>query len=104
MFDADFASNNTNWKWLIGRDLDTAPYFRIFNPVLQAEKFEAYEYTRKYVPELKLLPNKLITKPWEVSELVLKEANITLGKNYPKPIVDLKKSRDISLQLQNQIK
>ena len=65
--------------------------------VLQAKKIEVYEYIRKYVPELKLLPNKLITKPWEVSELVLKEANILLGKNYPKPIVDLKKSRDRAL-------
>lgn len=103
LFDADFASNNANWQWVAGCGLDAAPYFRIFNPVLQAEKFEAYEYIRKYVPELKLLPNKLIAKPWEVSELVLQEANITLGKNYPKPIVDLKKSRDRALQLHNQI-
>lgn len=72
--------------------------------MLQAEKFETYEYIRKYVPELKLLLNKLITKPWKVNELVLKEANITLGKNYHKLIVNLKKSRDIALQLQNQIK
>lgn len=72
--------------------------------MLQAEKFEAYEYIRKYVPELKLLPNKLIAKPWEASELVLQEAGITLGQNYPKPIVDLKKSRDRALQLHNQIK
>lgn len=73
LFDADFASNNANWQWVAGCGLDAAPYFRIFNPVLQAEKFEAYEYIRKYVPELKLLPNKLIAKPWEVSELVLQE-------------------------------
>lgn len=104
LFDADFASNNANWQWVAGCGLDAAPYFRIFNPVLQAEKFEAYEYIRKYVPELKLLPNKLIAKPWEASELVLQEAGITLGQNYPKPIVDLKKSRDRALQLHNQIK
>ncbi|APD50760.1 cryptochrome/photolyase family protein [Francisella hispaniensis] len=104
LFDADFASNNANWQWVAGCGLDAAPYFRIFNPVLQAEKFEAYEYIRKYVPELKLLPNKLIAKPWEASQLVLQEAGIILGQNYPHPIVDLKKSRDRALQLHNQIK
>ncbi|MEY8766209.1 MULTISPECIES: cryptochrome/photolyase family protein [Francisella] len=103
LFDADFASNNANWQWVAGCGLDAAPYFRIFNPVLQAEKFEAYEYIRKYVPELKLLPNKLLAKPWEASELVLQEAGVKLGDNYPKPVVDLKKSRDKALELHKKL-
>ncbi|WP_150465003.1 cryptochrome/photolyase family protein [Francisella sp. SYW-2] len=103
LFDADFASNNANWQWVAGCGLDAAPYFRIFNPILQAEKFEAYEYIRKYVPELKLLPNKLLAKPWEASKLVLQEAGVKLGDNYPKPVVDLKKSRDKALELHKKL-
>ncbi|AJI55202.1 FAD binding domain of DNA photolyase family protein [Francisella philomiragia] len=103
LFDADFASNNANWQWVAGCGLDAAPYFRIFNPVLQAEKFEAYEYIRKYVPELKFLPNKLIAKPWEASELVLQEAGVKLGDNYPTPLIDLKKSRDKALELHKKL-
>ncbi|MBK2007326.1 FAD-binding domain-containing protein, partial [Francisella orientalis] len=103
LFDADIASNNTNWQWVAGCGLDAAPYFRIFNPVLQSEKFEAYEYIRKYVPELKFLPNKLIAKPWETSELILQEAGVMLGDNYPKPVIDLKKSRDEALELHKKL-
>lgn len=103
LFDADFASNNANWQWVAGCGLDAAPYFRIFNPVLQAEKFEAYEYIRKYVPELKLLPNKLLAKPWEASNLVLQESGVKLGDNYPKPMIDLKKSRDKALELHKKL-
>lgn len=103
LFDADFASNNANWQWVAGCGLDAAPYFRIFNPVLQAEKFEAYEYIRKYVPELKLLPNKLLAKPWEASNLVLQESGVKLGDNYPTPLIDLKKSRDKALELHKKL-
>lgn len=99
LFDADFASNNANWQWVAGCGLDAAPYFRIFNPVLQAEKFEAYSYIRKYVSELKDLPDKYLAKPWEASEAVLKEAKITLGKNYSKPIINLKASRDRAIDM-----
>ncbi|TDT71684.1 deoxyribodipyrimidine photo-lyase [Allofrancisella inopinata] len=98
LFDADFASNNANWQWVAGCGLDAAPYFRIFNPVLQAEKFKAHYYIRKYVPELKNLPDKYLAQPWEASEAMLKEAKITLGETYPKPIVDLKVSRDEALR------
>ncbi|KEI35925.1 deoxyribodipyrimidine photolyase [Francisella sp. W12-1067] len=98
LFDADFASNNANWQWVAGCGLDAAPYFRIFNPVLQAEKFEAYDYIRKFVPELKNLPDKYLIKPCEASEAMLKEAKITLGETYPKPIVNLKVSRERALR------
>lgn len=103
LFDADFASNNANWQWVAGCGLDAAPYFRIFNPVLQAEKFQAYNYIRKYVPEIAKLPNKLLAKPWEASQLVLQEAGIELDKNYPRPIVDLKASREKALSLHKQL-
>lgn len=99
LFDADFASNNSNWQWVAGCGLDAAPYFRIFNPVLQADKFEAAEYIRKYVPELASLPDKYISKPWEAKSDILEEAKINLGKDYPHAIVDLKSSREKALAL-----
>lgn len=104
LFDADFASNNANWQWVAGCGLDAAPYFRIFNPALQAEKFEAYEYIRRYIPEIKNLPDKYLAKPWQATEEILKEAKINLGKNYPKPVVDLKASREKALELYKQLK
>lgn len=99
LFDADIASNNANWQWVAGCGLDAAPYFRIFNPVLQTERFKAYEYIRKYVPELNNLPDKYLAKPWEANEKTLEVAHVKLGKNYPAPIVDLKSSREKALRL-----
>ncbi|WP_150467469.1 cryptochrome/photolyase family protein [Francisella sp. SYW-9] len=104
LFDADFASNNANWQWVAGSGLDAAPYFRIFNPVLQSEKFEAYDYIRKYLPELANLPNKFLVKPWEAPENILNDANIILNKDYPKPITNLKSSRYKALELHKKIK
>jgi len=104
LFDADFASNNANWQWVAGCGLDAAPYFRIFNPVLQSDKFEAAEYIRKYVPELANLSDKFISKPWEASELVLQEANVKIGGNYPHAIADLKASREKALALHKRLK
>jgi deoxyribodipyrimidine photo-lyase len=81
-----------------GCGADAAPYFRIFNPIIQGEKFDPNgDYVRKYVPELEGLPNKFIHKPWEASPEVLQEANVKLGKSYPHPIVDLRESRDKAL-------
>ncbi|MGQ4005955.1 deoxyribodipyrimidine photo-lyase [Francisellaceae bacterium CB300] len=104
LFDADFASNNANWQWVAGCGLDAAPYFRIFNPVLQADKFEAAEYIRKYVPELANLSDKFISKPWEAKADILEEAKIELGKDYPHVIVDLKASREKALALHKKLK
>lgn len=97
LFDADIASNNANWQWVAGCGLDAAPYFRIFNPVLQADKFAAAEYIRQYVPEIKNIPDKYISKPWEASMSILQESNVMLGTDYPNPIVDLKVSRQRAL-------
>lgn len=99
LVDADLASNGLNWQWVAGCGVDAAPYFRIFNPVLQGKKFDTEgEYTRRFVPELSELPKKFLFTPWEASEAILKEAGIILGKTYPFPIVDLQQSRERALQ------
>ena len=98
LIDADLASNSASWQWIAGCGADAAPYFRIFNPITQGVKFDSEgEYTKKYLPELKDLPNKYLFNPWEAPEEVLKKANIILGENYPFPIVDIKESREKAL-------
>ena len=98
LFDADLANNSASWQWVAGCGADAAPYFRIFNPVTQGEKFDpGGEYTRQYVPELRDLPDKFLFQPWLAPQLVLDAANITLGRDYPYPIVDLKTSRNNAL-------
>jgi deoxyribodipyrimidine photo-lyase len=99
LFDADLANNSASWQWVAGCGADAAPYFRIFNPVTQGQKFDPDgDYVRQYVPELKDLPNKYIHAPWEASQDILKQANFILGESYPKPIVDLKLSRERALE------
>jgi deoxyribodipyrimidine photo-lyase len=99
LVDADLASNSASWQWVAGCGADAAPYFRIFNPVTQGKKFDSEgEYTRKFVPELKNLPDKYLFEPWEAPDEVLKGAGIILGIDYPKPIVDLKESRIRALE------
>lgn len=86
------------WQWSAACGADAAPFFRIFNPVLQSKKFDPKgEYIKKYVPELKNLTAKEIHTPWLLNEDILKKANIVLGKNYPYPIIDLKKAREKAL-------
>ena len=98
LVDADLANNSASWQWVAGSGVDAAPYFRVFNPVLQGEKFDKDgEYTRKFVPELATLPDKYLHKPWLASESILKACKITLGKDYPQPIVDLESSRKRAL-------
>ena len=98
LFDADLASNSASWQWCAGCGADAAPYFRIFNPILQGEKFDPNgEYLLLYCPELAQLPPRFIHKPWLASEAILGEAGITLGIDYPFPIVDLKLSRQRAL-------
>lgn len=98
LVDADMANNSASWQWVAGCGADAAPYFRIFNPITQGQKFDkAGDYTRLYVPELARLPDKYLFNPWEAPEGVLKAAGVTLGKEYPHPIVDIKKSRERAL-------
>lgn len=89
LVDADPGSNPANWQWVAGSGADAAPYFRIFNPVLQGEKFDPDgAYVGKWVPELAQLPPKLIHQPWTATPIELASAGVTLGKTYPEPIVD----------------
>ena len=98
LVDADLASNNASWQWVAGCGADAAPYYRIFNPVLQGEKFDQDGlYTRKYVPALKNLPTKYLHKPWTAPEHILVAAGVILGETYPHPIVDLAASRNKAL-------
>lgn len=105
LLDADMASNSASWQWVAGSGADASPYFRIFNPILQGEKFDQQgEYVKRYCPELAQLPNKIIHKPWQSSAEVLASFGVVLGNNYPAPIVDLKHSRERALDAFSQIK
>jgi deoxyribodipyrimidine photo-lyase len=98
LVDADLANNSAGWQWIAGCGADASPYFRIFNPITQGEKFDTQgEYTRLYVPELKHLPDKHLFSPWLAPKDVLEKADVRLGENYPEPIVDLKQSRERAL-------
>ncbi|MGN6460919.1 MAG: FAD-binding domain-containing protein, partial [Pseudolabrys sp.] len=86
------------WQWVAGSGSDAAPYFRIFNPVLQGEKFDPRgDYVRHWVPEIAALPDEWLHKPWEAPAEVLKAAGATLGRDYPHPIVDHKAARERAL-------
>jgi deoxyribodipyrimidine photo-lyase len=99
LVDADLANNSASWQWVAGSGADAAPYFRIFNPVTQSKKFDPDAiYIKKFVPELKDLPTKYIHEPWLAPQNVLSDAGITLGINYPHPLVDLKSSRETALE------
>lgn len=99
LLDADLASNSMNWQWVAGTGVDAAPYFRIFNPITQSEKFDSHgAYIKKFVPELSNVSAKYIHNPSIAPLRILKEAEITLGKDYPFPVIDLKESREKALQ------
>ena len=98
LVDADPGSNPANWQWVAGSGADAAPYFRVFNPILQGEKFDpGGAYVRRWVPELAPLPAAIIHQPWRATPLELAAAGMTPGKSYPVPIVDHKKGRERAL-------
>jgi deoxyribodipyrimidine photo-lyase len=98
LLDADLANNSASWQWVAGCGADAAPFFRIFNPVAQAQKFDpGGDYIRQFIPEIAALPTKYLSCPWDAPNTVLKQANIRLGITYPRPIVDLKTSRQQAL-------
>jgi len=98
LVDADLANNTLGWQWVAGCGADAAPFFRIFNPVLQGEKFDpGGAYVRRWVPELRSLPDRWIHRPWEAPGSVIERAGVVLGKTYPRPIVDHAFARDRAL-------
>ena len=99
LVDADLDSNSASWQWVAGCNTDTAPYFRIFNPVLQGQNLtpKATIQGGGY-QKLKALSNRYLFHPWDATESVLKAADVVLGEAYPKPIVDIRYSREQTLQ------
>ena len=98
LVDADPGSNPANWQWVAGCGADAAPYFRVFNPILQGEKFDPDGvYVRRWVPELAHLPNSVIHQPWSATPLELASSGVQLGNTYPEPIIDHRKGRERAL-------
>ena len=96
LLDFNEANNVAGWQWVAGCGADAAPYFRIFNPILQGEKFDSKgEYVKKWVPELLNVPKEFIHKPWEIDKDV---EDFEIGKNYPKPIVNHEEARNAALK------
>ncbi len=100
LVDADLANNSVSWQWVAGCGVDAAPFFRIFNPVLQGRKFDPEgTYVRRWVPELTNLPDKYIHQPWATPKDILKDSGISLGSIYPFPIVDHIEARNHALKM-----
>lgn len=102
LLDADLANNSASWQWVAGSGADASPYYRIFNPILQGEKFDPHgEYTKKWVPELSSVPSEWLHKPWQAPKGILP---IKLGTDYPLPIVDHNVARELALSRYKEIK
>ena len=98
LVDADPANNPASWQWVAGSGADAAPYYRIFNPILQGEKFDPDgAYVRQFVPELESMPSDHIHAPWTAPPHVLRQARVALGSSYPRPIVDHDAARQRAL-------
>lgn len=105
LVDADLANNTMGWQWTAGCGADAAPYFRIFNPVLQGQRYDpAGGYVRTWLPELASLPDRFLHRPWEAPAAVLRKAGVRLGDNYPPPLVDLKQTRERALAAYREIR
>ena len=112
LVDGDLASNNGGWQWAAGTGTDAAPYFRIFNPVAQGLKFDPVgRYVRRWCPELMLVTDDWIHHPWEATRPAagaaapaLAEAGVTLGRDYPFPVVDHAEQRERALAMYAEVK
>jgi len=100
LVDGDWAQNNLGWQWSAGSGCDAQPYFRVFNPVTQGERFDpSGDYVRRWVPELERLPTPAIHAPWKAKESLLEAHGVRLGRDYPKPIVEHGFGRERFLQI-----
>ena len=98
LVDADLASNAASWQWIAGTGIDSQPFFRVFNPVAQGERWDPEgAYVRRWVPELGRLPARWVHQPWAAPDAVLSEAGVRIGHSYPAPIVDLATARNRAL-------
>jgi len=105
LIDGDPAANNGGWQWSAGTGTDAAPYFRIFNPVLQGEKYDPDGvYVRRWVPELSGVATRLIHKPWIMTPEAQRQAGCVIGSDYPAPIVDHTIARNRTLAVYKQAK
>lgn len=105
LVDADLAQNTSGWQWTAGCGADAAPYFRVFNPRSQGEKFDAQgSYVRRWCPELAKLPDEWIHQPHSAPQDVLSRAGIVLGKTYPQPIVSHAIAREVALEAYEKIR
>jgi len=105
LLDADIPQNIGNWQWVAGTGPDASPYNRIFNPVLQGQRFDPDgAYVRKWVPELASLPAEYVHEPWNAPPLELAAQGVVLGDSYPAPIVDLAESRNRALAAYGAVK
>jgi deoxyribodipyrimidine photo-lyase len=105
LVDADLANNTLGWQWTAGCGADAAPFFRIFNPVLQAERHDPRRtYLRRWLPELARLPDAWIHRPWQAPADILADAGVTLGETYPRPVVDFAASRAAALAAYGRIR
>ena len=105
LVDADLASNTQGWQWTAGCGADAAPYFRIFNPITQGQKFDPKgEYVSRWVPELKRLPAKFIHQPWEAPASLLEECGVQLGETYPEPVIGHFEGRGRALEAFEKVK
>ena len=104
LVDADLANNTLGWQWAAGCGADAAPYFRIFNPMTQAEKFDTAAYIRKHVPELAKLPEKYVYAPWDTPADIQQAQGFVPGRDYPHPVVDYRQSREDALAALQELK
>ena len=99
LVDADLANNSASWQWVAGCGTDAAPYFRIFNPIAQGQKFDPDgEYVRRWVPELREMPTQFIHEPWTADDFTQQTSGVIIGKDYPAPIIEHKAGRERALE------
>ncbi len=105
LVDADLAQNTLGWQWTAGCGADAAPYFRVFNPIAQGEKFDPDgDYVRRWCPELAKLPREWVHKPWQAPPEILNRSGLRAGREYPEPVVNHSIAREVALEAFGRIK